>query len=517
MNSILIFFLFLSSSTFALVYETTPATVTPPHSVTSSHTSTTVAATTSSSSSSYSTSTTSSHAVTSSTSVISSASRSTSIASSTSVTSSSSHSTTLILSSSITSSRSTTPSSSLNSVTSSRSGSVTSSTPVASSHPNSISSSSSHSGTSSSSRSVTSSHSSSVASSRTASSSHTAKTSCPVTSSGSVTSSHVTSSSSLPVASTSSRTTTLSSSRTTTSSSSHTMNPTSSHSTTSSHSVTSSRVITSSRSITSPSPATSSGSAATKPAPRPESTYIAYDARIHPSDLNKHLHPKAKYTTKSINCADGQPIKSGKKIIGCFFINSQENVNKAVEAIKTEQNLEDKYTIQPVKENPNGPKGPMHQNSRWTVKDRHCFESGVSTYTSVFRKTTWEPCQMMKKFAGKFVRSASWTITEFSVGHGGFSKIRKPGNGNMQIRHDFFFQATSGKDNWVHSSFEAQCQWYMDMMLGTPHRKVMGQCTGKSGAESRGGWLDAYDKTYPSRSYRIGVSASFVDEERSYH
>ncbi|KAK6513767.1 hypothetical protein TWF506_008203 [Arthrobotrys conoides] len=227
---------------------------------------------------------------------------------------------------------------------------------------------------------------------------------------------------------------------------------------------------------------------------------------IRPSELNKHLHPNAKYTAQGIDCADGEQIVVEGQVIGCFFINEEEAIDQAVKAVAAAKNIKEAYVDEPAVSEDVSPPTPLAnrltKRGDWATNGYHCFGSGVYSYIQALRSTAYTPCASIDSFGGHYVAGASWTITQL----GSFQNpvnIYAAGDSSIQLRHDFYFQPMYSKDTWVHSTITGQCTTYVDMLFGfsgwSPY------CIGGSGYDSRGGWMERHDVTWPYRSYRIGV------------
>ncbi|KAK6516027.1 hypothetical protein TWF281_004617 [Arthrobotrys megalospora] len=229
---------------------------------------------------------------------------------------------------------------------------------------------------------------------------------------------------------------------------------------------------------------------------------------IRPSDLNKYLHPNAKYTSEGVDCADGEPILSEGQTIGCFFINEEEAIDRAVKAVAAAKNLGNPY----VDETPSSSLGNRLNKRDYQYSSHHCFGSGVYTLTPDIRETHRWVCLMMDQLAGKYVAGASWTITQMLY-PGNPSNIYAAGASNIQIRHDYFFQSMYTKDTWVHSSFNGQCKVYIERLFGFNGWNPL--CIGGSGGDSRGGWLERYDDFWAYRRYRVGLDPNKINQDNS--
>ncbi|KAK6343607.1 hypothetical protein TWF730_011198 [Orbilia blumenaviensis] len=227
---------------------------------------------------------------------------------------------------------------------------------------------------------------------------------------------------------------------------------------------------------------------------------IPFNYEIKPGDLNRYLHPDATYTDEHIDCADGQPILSGETVIGCFFINEEEDVDRAIEAITIAKNLtnENPEALPPTPQL-YGPENHSQLQKRgpWALYPPYCFGAGVySNLEPDFRETSDAVCASMHAFGGRNMASASWTIRRRG---GNLGLIMYATGTSWPIQHDYFFR-NIGKDNWVYTNFRTDQACFIFI-----NHIVQGACRGGN-PDSQGGWADGYDYYYgASRTYRIGV------------
>ncbi|KAK6525145.1 hypothetical protein TWF694_005291 [Orbilia ellipsospora] len=260
--------------------------------------------------------------------------------------------------------------------------------------------------------------------------------------------------------------------------------------------------------------------AAVIPAQEDAALLSIYD-QIRPSEINNYLHPHAKYSKDSIDCADGQPIihESGFTI-GCFFLNSAEDLSRARKSIALSRNIT-AIEKQEIEEAPPSrrsttvapPMGPrddskyLQRRDPWAVSQTNCYRSGVYSLNSYITITSSNVCASMETLAGHYARSATWSIVYWSAaGTGPFPmySVDKP---IRQIKHDYLFESLYQDDDWIWSSFSGECFPFIDYIAAR-------SCVGGSGTDTEGGFVQVYDTQWGTyRSYKLGVDPNTVNSD----
>ncbi|KAK6355608.1 hypothetical protein TWF718_000003 [Orbilia javanica] len=237
--------------------------------------------------------------------------------------------------------------------------------------------------------------------------------------------------------------------------------------------------------------------------------------KIKAGDINKYLHPNAKYTSEDIDCADGKPVLSEGLVIGCFFLNDEETMDRAVRTVAAAKNLTDPYIDESQAFGDTLPSAssanPLHKRGFWRTSTHACHESGVYSYINDLKETSRAVCAAIDALGGSFISTATWTITQMGTPSHPVN-IVAAGDSSIRIRHDYMFY-TTGRDTWVHSTIIGECNVYINMLFGLGGWPAF--CIGGSRIDSRGGWLQRYDDTWPYRQYTIGADPNRINTANS--